>query len=140
MHILFKNSNSAVSALTLNVNGKGAKPIYINGEPSSIANYNLPSGTYLSYYEVAGAYNSTTKYKKGNLCIYNNLYYRCLTPTTGDFDSDAWSQVSNNSAYHIYTDGTMTGKIDWYSIANRPMIPVIDADGTLETLFITETI
>ena len=45
--ITFTNSNSSTSALTLNVNGTGAKPIYINGSASSSSNYTIPSGTYI---------------------------------------------------------------------------------------------
>lgn len=45
--ITFANSNSSTSALTLNVNGTGAKPIYINGSASSSSNYTIPSGTYI---------------------------------------------------------------------------------------------
>ena len=44
-------ANTAVSAITLNVNSKGAKPIYINGAASSASNYTLPAGTYLVYYD-----------------------------------------------------------------------------------------
>lgn len=51
LHILIKNSNTAAEALTLNINEQGAKPIYINGEPSSNTNYTLPAGTYISYYD-----------------------------------------------------------------------------------------
>ena len=43
--------NTAASALTLNVNGTGAKPIYINGTASSATNYTLPAGRYLVYYD-----------------------------------------------------------------------------------------
>ena len=45
------NGNSANSALTLNVNGTGAKAIYINGEASSSTNYTLPAGTYSVLYD-----------------------------------------------------------------------------------------
>jgi len=51
LHVLIKTSNTVASALTLNVNSKGAKAIYINDEPSSTTNYTLPAGTYLVYYE-----------------------------------------------------------------------------------------
>ena len=47
----FRYSNTAASALTLNVNSTGAKPIYINGEASSSSNYTLPAGKYLVYYD-----------------------------------------------------------------------------------------
>ena len=42
--------NTVQSALTLNINSTGAKRIYINGEPSSNTNYELPGGKYLVYY------------------------------------------------------------------------------------------
>lgn len=49
--INFYYSNTAASALTLNVASHGAKPIYINGQPSSSTNYTLPHGTYLGYFD-----------------------------------------------------------------------------------------
>lgn len=48
------NGNSAASAITLNVNGTGAKAIYINGEASSSTNYTLPAGTYSVLYDGTG--------------------------------------------------------------------------------------
>lgn len=51
LHVVITNSNSAASALTLNVNGKGAKPIYINGSASSDSNHTLPAGSYLVRYD-----------------------------------------------------------------------------------------
>ena len=50
-HANIRYSNTLKSALTLNVNSKGAKPIYINGTPSSSSNYTLPAGTYIIYYD-----------------------------------------------------------------------------------------
>ena len=50
-HANVRYSNTAQSALTLNVNSKGAKPIYINGTASSASNYTLPAGTYIIYYD-----------------------------------------------------------------------------------------
>ena len=44
-------ANTKASALTLNINNKGAIPIYINGEPSSDTNYTLPAGHYFVYYD-----------------------------------------------------------------------------------------
>ena len=43
--------NTYQGALTLNIGGTGAKPIYINGSPSSSTNYTLPGGQYLVYYD-----------------------------------------------------------------------------------------
>lgn len=51
IHIIFSNSNTAASALTLNINSQGAKPIYINGSASSSTNYTLPAGSYIAFYD-----------------------------------------------------------------------------------------
>ena len=51
LHVLVVYANSSAGAITLNVNGKGAKPIYINGAASSSTNYALPAGSYIVYYD-----------------------------------------------------------------------------------------
>ena len=53
LHITMTNANTSKTALTLNVNNTGAKPIYINGIASSTTNYTLPAGTYIIYYDGA---------------------------------------------------------------------------------------
>ena len=53
-------SNTKAAALTLNINSAGAKPIYINGAPSSATNYTLPAGTYLIFYDGTNYYFNTT--------------------------------------------------------------------------------
>ena len=57
--VTFQYANTAASALTLNINGKGAKPIYINGTASSASNYTLPAGCYLTYYDGTNYYIRT---------------------------------------------------------------------------------
>lgn len=57
--ITFTTSNSSASALTLNVNSTGAKPIYINNSASSASNYTLDSGTYLCRYNGTNYYIDT---------------------------------------------------------------------------------
>lgn len=52
-------ANSAASAITLNINSTGAKPIYINGTASSTSNYTLPAGSYLVYYDGTNYYFRT---------------------------------------------------------------------------------
>ena len=49
--VVILNSNTAVGALSLNINSTGPKSIYINGEPSSATNYTLPTGYYLVWYD-----------------------------------------------------------------------------------------
>ena len=51
LHITMTKANTSKTALTLNVNGRGAKPIYINGKVSSATNYTLPAGSYIVYYD-----------------------------------------------------------------------------------------
>lgn len=48
------NTNTYKGALTLNVKGKGAKPIYINGNITSATNYTLPAGMYIVHYDGIG--------------------------------------------------------------------------------------
>ena len=52
-------ANTTASALTLNINSQGAKPIYINGTASSSSNYTLPAGSYLVYYDGTNYYFRT---------------------------------------------------------------------------------
>ena len=51
VHVLIGTANTSKTALTLNINGRGAKAIWINGVASSTTNYTLPAGTYLVYYD-----------------------------------------------------------------------------------------
>lgn len=44
-------TNTAASALTLNVASHGAKPVWLNGEASSATNYSWPHGTYIGYFD-----------------------------------------------------------------------------------------
>lgn len=50
-NLVISTTNSAASRLTLNVNGKGAKDLYINGTVSSSSNHTLPAGTYVVFYD-----------------------------------------------------------------------------------------
>lgn len=49
--ITFANANSYNGLITLNINGTGAKNIWINGGVSSSSNKTLPAGTYLCFCE-----------------------------------------------------------------------------------------
>lgn len=60
-------SNTVQSALTLNINGAGAKPIFINGAVSSATNYTLPAGLYFAYYDGTNYYFRTDTKLQGNL-------------------------------------------------------------------------
>ena len=55
IHIIFSNTNTA-NVPTLNINSKGAKPIYLNGEPVSASNKNIKAGSYIAYYDGTAYY------------------------------------------------------------------------------------
>lgn len=57
--LIITTSNTASSALTLNVNNRGAKTIYINGTVSSSTNKTLNAGTYFVYYNGTNYYLRT---------------------------------------------------------------------------------
>ena len=59
LHVLIRYANTKKSALTLNINSQGAKPIYINGVASSSSNYTLPAGTYIVFYDGTNYYFRT---------------------------------------------------------------------------------
>ncbi len=49
--VMFIYDNTAQSALTLNINSTGAKPLYINGAASSSSNYTIKRGVYIVHYD-----------------------------------------------------------------------------------------
>lgn len=84
--ILMRNANIAKSALTLEVSPGTAKPIYINGQPSSATNYALPLGSYLVYYDGENYYFNTD----------GKLY---VPDPTDDYDA------VNYKTYKTYAEG-----------------------------------
>lgn len=88
-NIRFANSNTAQSALTLNINGKGAKTIYINGVASSSSNYTLPAGSYV--------------------CYYDGTYYHIYT--NGDFKANLHGNADTSSKWAAEKTITFTGDV-----------------------------
>ena len=91
------NANTAASAITLNVNGKGAKPIYINGSASSASNYTLPAGTYMVLYD-GTAYQFRTDGK-----IPGNISGNAATASSVD-----WANVKNKPTDYILAGSQTT--------------------------------
>ena len=102
LHVLIKNSNTSANALTLSVNSKTAKPIYINGSASSSTNYTLPAGTYLVYYDGTNYYFRTD----GKL----------TADITGNADTATKLGTSNkgSSTKPIYLSGGVPTECDSY--------------------------
>ena len=65
--IMMYYENTYAGPITLNIRNTGAKPIYINGQPSSATNYTLPAGKYLIYYDGTNYYFQTN-----NITAYAN--------------------------------------------------------------------
>lgn len=84
IHITFRYANTSASALTLNINSQGDKPIYINGTASSSTNYTLPAGSYIAYY------NGT------------NYYFR----TDGKLTGSGLVDIGGNTTKFLRGDGT----------------------------------
>ena len=49
--LVFRYANSKASAITLNINSTGAKPLYIDGVASSATNYAFGAGHYIARYD-----------------------------------------------------------------------------------------
>lgn len=74
-------ANTSATALTLNINGKGAKAIYINGAASSTSNYTLPAGFYIIYYDGTN-FHFRTDGKIPSLIASGSLTTTSMSPIT----------------------------------------------------------
>ena len=101
LHVIIKTANTAASALTFNVNGRGAKPIYINGSASSSSNYTLPAGSYLVYYNGTNYYFRTDGGIQGGSFIGN-----ASTATTATNATNV--NIANDTSSKIYVLGATT--------------------------------
>lgn len=79
--VTMSTTNTAASALTLNILNTGAKPIWINGHPSSTTNYTLPAGKYIVYYD-GDRYLFTTKGKIPGQDYIHDIYVGSTTGGT----------------------------------------------------------
>lgn len=57
--INFTYANTYKGAITLNINSKGAKALYINGQASSSSNCTLSGGPYIAFYDGTNYYINT---------------------------------------------------------------------------------
>ena len=118
--LLISTTNTAASALTLNINGKGAKPIYINGTASSASNHTMPAGSYLVYYDGTNYYIRTdgkiTGSITGDAATVNGKTVGVNVPANAKFTDTVvtkTSELTNDShfavdANYIHTDNNFT--------------------------------
>ena len=126
IQVIIVNGNTVAGAITLNINGRGAKPIYINNAASSATNYTLPAGSYLVYYNGTNYYFSTDGSIPGAtgaisgvtsdptstnssmaasayLCNYLAAEKKVINIAVANWSSG--TTTVNNVAYHTYTVG-----------------------------------
>ena len=134
LHVTIVNSNTSQGAITLNVNSKGAKPIYINGAESSSSNYTLPAGTYLVYYDgTAYQFNTNgilpgTSSKASTLATSRTLTIGSTGKAFNGSANVSWTLAEIGAAAsshkHAYTDLTGSG-----TTANQAIVSSGTADG-----------
>lgn len=146
--LTIRYANTAASALTLNMNSTGAKPIYINGVASSATNYDLPAGKYWVYYDGANYYLRTDgffdwKRSMQKVSVAGNDIYLGESLSA---DTLRTSLGLSNSMHFIgvatvaITDGSTTNpSISGYDFANnkKPGDVVIDKDSSYEYVWST---
>ena len=45
---------------------------------------------------VPALYDTSTSYTVGNIVLYDDTFYRCISGTSGDSDSDKWETIANH--------------------------------------------
>lgn len=106
--IVLVNANGANSALTLSVNGETARPIYIDGAPSSSDNKVLPAGSYIIYYDGTNYYFRTD----------GKLTGAGLVDVDGNTDKflrgdGTWQPVGST-----YDDSDLVNNTPWYGTSS----------------------
>lgn len=121
-------ANTSATALTLNINGQGAKPIYINGSASSTTNYTLPAAHYLVYYDGTNYYFRTD----GKLTGLGDLAYISKGSGSSKYlrEDGTWQTVSSGG-------GTITGvsvngtSVATSGVANITSVPASILSGAI---------
>lgn len=98
--VTFAYANASLSALTLNINSKGAKPLWINGVASSAINATIPAGSYLVFYD-------GTKYYLRTDGVINGVYGGGIL-SSGTSNNSSSFCFAPSSGYVIYDDSVDT--------------------------------
>lgn len=116
-------ANTYAGALTLNVNGNGAKPLYINGAVSSSSNHTMPRGTYLTYYDGT------------------NYYVRTDGKITASITGDAATVGGHTVAKDVPSNAVFTDNNTTYTFANGTNgFTVTPSGGSAQTVTVTPSI
>lgn len=102
--VTLRYGNTRAGAITLNINSTGAKPIYINGSPSSASNYTLPAGTYIVYYDGTAYYFNTDGMISGPIYeLFETKANKVHTHSVSDI-----TDLAFNSPYNATTNKVAT--------------------------------
>ena len=109
-----QNTNTAASALTLNINSTGAKAIYLNGSATSSTNYSLSAGKYLVYYDGTNYwfYSDGAKIPRVYGSAESLVVTNCRGTAGSVSNSKAWDSttIDDNKlkVWDVYDDGGPT--------------------------------
>lgn len=102
-------ANTYAGALKLNVNGNGAKPLYINGTVSSSSNYTMPRGTYLTYYDGTNYYVRTdgkiTASITGDAATVGGHTVAKDVPSNADFSNTTYTFANGTNGFTVTPSG-----------------------------------
>lgn len=108
VHILIQYANTYNGAITLNIDGTGEKPIYINGSASSSSNKTLPAGTYIIYYDGTNYYFRTDGMLPGNIEKVNGHTVEKDVPSGAIF-TDFTGATASTAGTHGYVPAPAAG-------------------------------
>ena len=113
-HLCLIYGNTYAGAITFNINGQGAKPVYINGSASSSSNYSLPAGWYTVYWDGTNFYVRTdgkiTGDITGNAATATNVAWSGVTskPTATGSGTTGISIAAHGTGTVIGVQSTTT--------------------------------
>ena len=136
LHVLIGSNNISASALTLNVNSEGAKPIYINGTASSATNYTLPKGTYIVFYDGTNYYFRTDgKIQAPNGTLISTSSTSGLIKNDGSVDTNTYLTSHQDISGKENTSNKVTSLSSSSTDTQYPSAKCVwDLVGDIETL------
>lgn len=117
IHVLMTNTNTVQGVLSLNINSKGEKTIFINGKTSGASNYNLKAGSYLVYYDGTNYHFRTDGqlpigglYSYGDIQVNTNkILFGDMSDSAGIYREDNTIKIFDQSSYlYIAQNGTIS--------------------------------
>lgn len=115
-------------ALTKPDYGEAADIAVINGNTDEIDEI-----MHDNRYMMADAWSSSVSYAVGDLCIYENALYKCVTATSGNWDASCWEVTTlAENIGSVTVSKTATGNpIELTDAASAPMVScVTEIQGT----------